>query len=146
MENIMIIDEKSSFRDGLKRLIELRFGNVFKIIGIEPQKIVKFAKEPPPKLIIIEKVNNITAATYLVEMRKKGTKVVWLSLDPENIQGCSELNLFDGFLLKKMPTQQLLSTLEEIIDHDNVYVHPDIGYHLLKKVIKSEKKEKTTCN
>jgi DNA-binding NarL/FixJ family response regulator len=136
MENIMIIDEKTSFREGLKRLIELKFGKIFKIIDIDARKLFQFEKNPP-KLIIIENINNSKTERYLLEMRKKGTKVVLLSLEPDNIQDYLNLNMFDGFLLKKMPTNQLLTVLEEIIEQDNVYVHPDIGYHLLKKFSKS---------
>lgn len=135
MENIMIINDKTSFREGLKKLLELKYGRFFDIIGTDSKQF-RYENKDVPRLIIIERISNSKIERFLIEMRKKGAKVVLLGLKPDNIQSYIELDLFDGFLLKNMPTNQLLTVLEEILEHDDVYVHPDIGYFFLKKLQK----------
>lgn len=140
----MIIDEKTTFRDGFKRLMELKFGQFFNIIDTDSQKLFQY-EENPPKLIIIENIRNEITERYLLKMRSHDAKVVLLTLEPDSFQEYVGLNIFDGFLLKKMPTNQLLTALEEIMEQDRSYVHPEFGYFFYKKILKSEKKGIITC-
>ncbi|WP_374717789.1 hypothetical protein [Neobacillus sp.] len=132
MENIVIIDEKFSFRQGLKALMELKFGRNFSINVKHPENLRKIDEGKPPKLIITEPSQNPIIENYLIEMKKQGAKVVLLSLEAEKV----ELNQiqFDGMLMKNMQTNQFLMILEEILEYDSVYIHPEIAYHLLKTV------------
>ncbi|MEI2358388.1 hypothetical protein [Mesobacillus zeae] len=131
MEDIMIINDKIQFREGLKKIFEFKFGHLFRIVDTDSKKLSKY--KDTPKLIVIERISN-QVTEFILEMHKKGSKVVLLSFDPENIQRSLELDIFNGFLLKNMPTRELLNVIEEIIDQDKVYVHPDIGYLLLQKL------------
>lgn len=133
VENIMIINEKTPFREGLKKLFEIKFGNLFNIVDTDSKKLPR-NDEKAPKLIIVERICNSVTESYLIEMREKGSKVVLLSLEPENIQSRVELDIFNGYLLKNMPTNELLNVMKDIIDNDNVYVHPDIGYFFLQEL------------
>lgn len=135
MENIMIINEKTPFRDGLKSLIELRYGNRFDIVGLESNRLDNFETTEAPKLIIVEDVNNPDTERFLVDMRQKGTKVVLMGLKPESIRDKKELKMFNGFLLKNMPTNEMLDVIGDIMNYDSVYVHPDIGYFFLQRLI-----------
>lgn len=131
----MIINEKTPFRDGLKSLIELRFGNFFDIVGLDSNRLAEYEPPEAPRLIIVEEVNNSNTERFLESMRRKGTKVVLMGLKPESIHDMNELKMFNGFLLKNMPTHEMLEVIGDIINHDRVYVHPDIGSFLLKKLI-----------
>lgn len=143
----MIIDEKATFREGLKTLLEVKFGTNFKIIEIGPDTLSKYVHIKPPKLIIIDQLNNPKTEKYLLEMRNHGTKVILLSSDPEYVQDTINILIFDGLLLKNMQTRKLLTVLEEIINYDGLYVHPEIASQLLLKMIQNEnKKEKIAKN
>lgn len=135
MEHIMIINEKTPFRDGLKSLIELRYGSSFDIIGIDSIKLDKFKTTKPPKLIIVENPNNPKTEKFLNDMREKGTKVILIGFNSENIPEQHDLKMFNGFLMKNMQTNEMLDVIGEIIDQDKVYVHPDIGYFFLQRLI-----------
>lgn len=136
MENIMIINEKTPFRDGLKSLIELRYGTSFDIIGIDSINLDKFKTTNPPKLIIVENPNNPKTEKFLNDMREKGTKVILIGFNSESIPEQHDLKMFNGFLMKNMQTNEMLDVIGDIIDQDEVYVHPDIGYFFLQRLIK----------
>lgn len=129
----MIINEKTSFREGLKKLFELKFGNVFNILDTDSKKLPR-QETKAPKLIIVERISNSVTESFLIEMREKGSKVVLLSPEPATIQSSAKLDIFNGFLLKNMPTNEMLTVMKEIMDTDNVYVHPEIGYIFLKEL------------
>lgn len=133
----MIINEKTPFREGLKKLFELKFGNLFNIVDIDSEKL-PIPDNKAPKLIIVEQICNSVTEGYLSEMREKGSKIVLLSLEPENIYSNLKLDIFNGFLLKNMTTQDMLTVMKDIMDNDKVYVHPDIGYFFLQE-LKSKK-------
>ncbi|RHW36074.1 hypothetical protein D1B31_18525 [Neobacillus notoginsengisoli] len=137
MENIMIINEKTPFREGLKTLFEIKFGNIFNIIYTDSNRLSRH-QSIPPKLIVVEPGCNAVTEKFLIEMREKGSKVVLLSLEPETVQTNLKLEIFNGFLLKYMPTKEMLTVIKDIIENDNVYVHPDIGYFFLQKLNKKE--------
>ncbi|MFT9493862.1 MULTISPECIES: hypothetical protein [Bacillota] len=144
MDKIVIIDEQTSFREGLRKIIELKFGYPVEIIEKEPSKLTQRDENEPPRLIITQFVDQ-NIELYINEMKAHGTKVVLLSLETSNIQKYIDLDVFDGFLLKNMPTSQLLGVLQGIIENDEVYVHPSIGYRLLKRIQKNTQNVKTTC-
>lgn len=132
MENIMIIDERKTFREGLKTLIEFKFGNRFNIIETAPERLSKYKNKIKPRLIITNLLNHLIKEDYLIEMKDLGTKVVLLGLESSNIAVDTNVHLCDGYLLKNMETKQLLTVLEEIMENENIYVHPEIAYHILK--------------
>ena len=134
MENIMIINDKKPFQEGLSKLIEFRFGSLFEIINTDPKKLKNYDEIDSPRLIIVDEIVNSSTVEFLNEMRDKGSKIVLLSLEANTILDF-ELDLFNGFLLKNMQTSEMLQVMEEIIDYNEVYVHPDIGCVLLKKLI-----------
>lgn len=129
----MIINEKTPFREGLKKLFELKFGNLFNIIDTDLRKLPRHENKAP-KLIIVDRISNQITESFLIEMREKGSKVVLLSLEPENVQSNLKLEIFNGFLLKNMPTKEMLAVMKDIMENDNVYVHPDIGYFFLQEL------------
>lgn len=133
MDRILIINENTPFREGLKKLIELKFGNLFEIIEMDFKKISRFEMKVP-KLIIIDKINNSITKDYLVSMQQKGSKVILLSLDTNTIENSVELDIIDGYLLKNMQTHELMKVIERIIYQNHVYVHPDVGYIFLQKL------------
>lgn len=133
MDRILIINENTPFREGLKKLIELKFGNLFEIIEMDFKKISRFEMKVP-KLIIIDKLNNSITKDYLVSMQQKGSKVILLSLDTNTIENSVELDIIDGYLLKNMQTHELMKVIERIIYQNHVYVHPDVGYIFLQKL------------
>lgn len=133
---IMIIDDNTSFREGLKKLFEIKFGLFCKIIDTDSTKASKYKNMVNLKLIIINRIGNSEIERFLIDMKKKGSKIVLLSSEPENLHEYIELYIFCGFLLKKMPTNQLFTVIEGIMEHDDVYVHPDIGYSFLRELLK----------
>lgn len=135
MEDIMIINERTPFRDGLKSLIELRYGSHFQIVGIESMKLEKVREDKPPRLIIVEHPHNPQTEKFIIDMRKQGAKVILLGLNPESFKGQFDLKMFNGFLMKNMQTDEMLDVIGEILDQDKVYVHPDIGYFFLQKLM-----------
>lgn len=143
METIMIIDEQKTFREGFKTLIELKFGHKFVIVEASPEKLPKLKKRLKPKLIITNQLEHLIAEGYLHEMKELGTKVVLLGLESSNIGVDTNVHLCDGYLLKNMETKHLLTVLEEIMESENIYVHPEIAYHILK--IFRRNQTKTAC-
>jgi hypothetical protein len=130
----MIINERTPFQEGLSKLIEIKFGNLFGIIKTESKKLKEYQNKKTPILIIVDEVANKKTEQFLSNMREKGSKIVLLSLEANDIQDI-DLDIFNGFLLKNMPTSDMLQVLEEIMDYNLVYVHPDVGHIFLKKLI-----------
>jgi DNA-binding NarL/FixJ family response regulator len=140
MENIMIINEKEPFREGLKMLIELKFGSLFSIIEKDSKKpIAPTADDKVPKLIIVEKIRNENTRSYLKTMKQKGSKVVLLMSNVDTLHESVELDVFSGFLTKNMNTNHMIRVIEDILEHDEVYVHPTIGRFFLGKFLKNNK-------
>lgn len=135
MEDIMIVNERTPFRDGLQSLIELRFGSHFHIVGIDAINLGKVKSDKAPRLIIVEHPHNPETERFITNMREKGAKVILLGLNPESFKNSFELNIFNGFLMKNMQTDEMLDVIGEILDQDKVYVHPDIGYFFLQKLL-----------
>jgi len=133
----MIINEKTPFRDGLKSLIELRYGNHFEIVGLDSNRLAEFKMEKAPRLIIVEEVNNPNIEKFIVEMRRQGTKVILMGLKAESVRDKKTLKMFNGFLQKNMQTSEMLDVIGDIINFDSVYVHPDIGSFFLQRLINS---------
>lgn len=129
----MIINERTPFQEGLSKLLEIKFGNMFGITKTETKALENYHTENIPKLIIVDDVSTDTLEEFLNEMREKGSKIVLLSLEADDIDNV-DLDIFNGFLLKNMPTSDMLHVLKEILDYNDIYVHPDVGQVLLKKL------------
>lgn len=139
MENIMIINEESPFREGLKSLIEMRFGNQFNIFGVDSDKLTNLDRIDTPRLLIVENRKNPNLESFITSMRKKGAKVLLLGNHQENMEVEDALSLYNGFLIKNMPTYELLDVIDEVIEQDRVYVHPEIGYYFMQKLLNRKK-------
>lgn len=130
----MMVYKNTPFQDGLKDLIEMKFGKLFKVFQVDAKGLNKIGVSKIPGLIIIDDYLDDEIEDYVWELKRKGSKVVLFSLTPCNIQGVT-LNVFDGFLLKSMPTYDMLKVLEEIMNYDETYVHPAIGRMFLSQLI-----------
>lgn len=133
MEQILIINENTTFGDGLNKLIELYFGSLYRINSTDFKKLSRFEVKVP-KLIIVDQICNSITRDYLLKMQHKGSKVILLSLDSNILDNVENLDIIDGYLLKNMQTKELMKVIEKIIHLDHVYVHPDVGYTFLQKL------------
>ena len=133
-DTIMVIHEKSPFQDGLVKLIDLKFGHLFKVIKTETSKLQLYENGCVPKLIILEKVINPKTVEFLIKMKNMGSKLILVTLDASEITEL-ELNLFNAFLVKNMRTSEMLKVMEDLLDYKESYVHPDYGDLFLKKLI-----------
>jgi hypothetical protein len=139
LKRILILSEKTPFREGLKKLLEYRFGDRVEILDTEFQKIHR--KNPNndiPHLIIVESIPNIQIESYLFNMKQFGTKILLLTLEPSNLEDFS-YQLFNGFLTKGMQTNELLQVIKGTLLHEETYVHPDFGYFFFRKFTDSTK-------
>ncbi|KZE67955.1 hypothetical protein AWM68_17435 [Fictibacillus phosphorivorans] len=136
MENILIINERGPFREGLRNLMELKFGRLFSVIGFDARKLKK--QDKTPRLIIVEQIENASTENYLKKMKRQGAKVILLISHEEGLKEYMNFEIFSGFLLKNMKTNDMLQVIEEILDDGEVYVHPEIGSFFLKKLLKTE--------
>lgn len=134
MEEIMIIHQRTSFLEGLSKLLEIKFGNVFDIIKTESRELKNFNDDTIPILIIVDEVTNKVTEQFLSNMRNRGSKIVVMSLEVNEIHHL-DLDLYNGFLIKNMPTSEMIHVLNNILEYNEVYVHPDVGHFFLKKLI-----------
>lgn len=133
-DTIMVIHEKSPFQDGLVKLIDLKFGLLFKVLKTDTSKLQLYENGCVPKLIILEKVKNPKTVEFLIKMRNRGSKLILVTLEAAEITEL-ELNLFNAFLVKNMRTSEMLKVMEDLLDYKESYVHPDFGDLFLKKLI-----------
>ncbi|MCU1808286.1 hypothetical protein NVV31_23225 [Cytobacillus firmus] len=133
-DTIMVIHEKSPFQDGLVKLIDLKFGLLFKVLKTDTSKLQLYENGCVPKLIILEKVKNPKTVEFLIKMRNRGSKLILVTLEATEITEL-ELNLFNAFLVKNMRTSEMLKVMEDLLDYKESYVHPDFGDLFLKKLI-----------
>ncbi|MEH6990892.1 hypothetical protein [Cytobacillus firmus] len=133
-DTIMVIHEKSPFQDGLGKLIDLKFGLLFKVLKTDTSKLQLYENGCVPKLIILEKVKNPKTVEFLIKMRNRGSKLILVTLEATEITEL-ELNLFNAFLVKNMRTSEMLKVMEDLLDYKEIYVHPDFGDLFLKKLI-----------
>jgi hypothetical protein len=133
LKRILILSEKTPFREGLKKLLEYRFGDRVEILETEFQKIQrKNSNNDIPHLIIVESIPNIQIESYLFNMKQLGSKILLLTLEPSNLEDFS-YQLFNGFLTKGMQTNELLQVIKGTLLHEKTYVHPDFGYFFFRK-------------
>lgn len=133
MEEIMIINERTSFLEGLSKLLEIKFANVFGIIKRDSKDLKNYNDDTIPKLIIVDEVSNEDTEHFLSDMRKRGSKIVVMSLEANEIHHL-DLDLYNGFLIKNMPTSDMIHVIRNILEYNEVYVHPDVGHFFLKKL------------
>lgn len=132
LEQIVIINEQTPFREGLKKLLEIKFGNQYEIKTIDCRQLLTRRKvEKIPFLVIIDHVFKKEAEDILYKLKNRGSRIVILS-EMRNIRDCNHLELFDGILLKNMRTNDLLNAIQQILQN-GLFVHPEMGGVLLKK-------------
>lgn len=133
---IWIVDEKEYFRKGLKNLVELYYpgNNVVEMDFESFKKAYHAYRDNYPNLIIMTPINENENTYFLEKAKQQGTKLVLMAQQTKEIFYFRSLELYDGFLLKNMTTKQLINVLKSIVNDNDVYVHPDIGYELLRKI------------
>ncbi|MEG6533729.1 MULTISPECIES: hypothetical protein [Bacillati] len=136
-ETIIIIDEKGTFREGMRKLIELHFSSTFNIIDIGYQEFLHVRNSLKIKLIITSgNYNHQTLEGYQLA-KNEGSKLILLILNTDDlVPSYMGLDLFNGILLKNMPTYQLLNVIDNILHSNDVYIDPQIGYLFLRELLK----------
>lgn len=133
MEEIMIINERTPFQEGLFKLLEIKFGRLFGITKKESKELKNYTDCSIPKLIIVDEVASERTKDFLSKMKVRGSKIVLFSLEAKDIEHV-DLAIYNGFLLKNMTTSDMLKVIKGILDYNEVYVHPDIGHIFLKQL------------
>lgn len=143
MNHILIIDEQSSFREGLKGIIEYHFGPEVKIVGMDNAQL-PLSTSFHPQLVITDCIEDERTRDILMDYKNKGTKIILLIQNSKKPLDTSNIGFLDGFLMKKMPTKQLLLAIKRVFETDEVYVHPEIGYQFFKKLVEKQQKHLQT--
>lgn len=138
MADILIVDKKDSFREGIKSIIEMKFGRSFSIQSGDFSELFEicYSRRKPPALIITEYTGGEEEENCLKRFKEKGTKIVLLLLDPTQVKSV-DVSLFDGFLVKNMKTSELIRVLQQVLENGKVYVHPAVGYHFYRELAKN---------
>ncbi|MGN8845253.1 hypothetical protein ACTNDN_20840 [Niallia sp. HCP3S3_B10] len=126
----IVENENFTFRKGFKDLLEVKFGKDY---IVSTKDSLQDTLRGEPKLVILtqEVLKEVNAMEKIRTLYEYGTKFVLIK---ENDNGFPfELNMFNGFLSKRMSTKEMTEAIENVLLHGTIYVHPDIGAYILSK-------------
>ncbi|MCM3571310.1 response regulator transcription factor [Neobacillus mesonae] len=133
---IAIIDDHQLFREGVKRILELK--KTFKIVaeGKDVWDALKIASEHNPDVVIMDinmpNGNGIEATRELVE-KFPNTKVIILSLhEDENYVTHALQTGAKGYLLKGMDADTLIDAVQ-VVTKGGCYLHPKVTHILVNQ-------------
>lgn len=136
-ETILIVDEKGTFRKGMRKLFELHFGKTFRISDLDYDEFLLYQPVDVKLIVTGENYSHEVLERYKCA-KDRGCKLILLLMNTDNLAlSYKGLSLYNGILLKNMLTSQLLKVVESILQNeDDVYIHPEIGYCLLQELLK----------
>lgn len=115
-----------SFESGLKDVMDIMFGAKYSVISQHNLE----ASEVSPRLIVVTSTHLKEVATIrqLENKKKDGAKLVIIKDSPELPE---DLHMFTGFLSKKMNASEMKQAIEDILENNEYFVHPDVGASIL---------------
>lgn len=130
-KHIWVIDEQSSYRKGMMKLVEINFPSCH----VEEYGISTTYDdlEKLPDVVIIDPTFSMQESVEIVgDFIQKGIDVVIFSsiIDEESFVLDLLKHPIKGFLLKKMDTAELIRSLDNILKGKK-YIHPSVANILL---------------
>jgi two-component system nitrate/nitrite response regulator NarL len=142
--SVLLIDDHALFRIGLEALLDRRGIDVIASVG-DGQEGMKLAKEENPDVILLDmRMPNINGSQILLKLREDGveTPIAMLTTSNEEQDLINSLrNGAQGYLLKDMEPDDLVSALEEIVSGKTI-VAPELA-PVLAKVVQQGDQEAT---
>ncbi|WP_078557093.1 response regulator transcription factor [Bacillus alkalicellulosilyticus] len=134
MNNILVIDEQSNYRDGVKNLLEISFSNCVVDTYSSVSEFESTELDITPDIVIIDPSNSLN--NYQPTINKFiewGVKVVLLTLESEKEKHWQfVLKDVQGYLVKDMSTPELLTNLKDI-SNGNRRIHPTVANVFLER-------------
>ena len=115
-----------SFESGLRDVMDIMFGAKYSVIS----KNDLDANDESPRLIMVTSTHlkDFSSFNQLESKKKGGAKLVIIKDSPELPE---ELHLFTGFLSKNMSASEMKQAIEDILENNEYFVHPDVGASIL---------------
>ncbi|MGG4409434.1 hypothetical protein ABER75_11940 [Niallia taxi] len=115
-----------SFESGLKDVIDIMFGAKYSVISKSDLKV----NDESPRLIVVTSTHlkEASSFTQLENQKRDGAKLVILKDGPELPE---DLHLFTGFLSKNMSALEMKQAIEDILENNEYFVHPEVGASIL---------------
>lgn len=136
---ILLIDDHTLFRRGLETLLEHHGLQVVAAVGNGRDGVV-FARKFKPDVVLLDmRIPDMDGLEVLIELRQEGLDmpVVMLTTSNEERDLVESLRAgANGYLLKDMEPQELVTALEEIVDGKTVVAAELTG--VLAQVVQGE--------
>ena len=133
---IVIIDDHSLFREGVKRILDME--KEFEVVaeGDDGLNAVELVAEYSPDVVLMDinmpNVNGVEATKRLIESSPE-TKVIILSIhDDETYVTHAVKTGAAGYLLKEMDAQSLIEAVK-VVAEGGAYIHPKVMHNLIKE-------------
>ncbi|MEY8742006.1 hypothetical protein AB9M62_21260 [Bacillales bacterium AN1005] len=116
-----------SYESGLKDVMDIMFGAKYSVISKSDLKV----NDESPRLIVITSTHLKEATFYnqLENKKRDGAKLVILK---DGAELPEDLQLFSGFLSKNMSAYEMKQAIEDILENNEFFVHPDVGASILR--------------
>lgn len=141
---IVLIDDHVLFREGIRRILD--FENDFEVVaeGSDGENAISLVDTYQPDVVLMdinmEHVNGVEATKQLVEKYPQ-LKVIILSIhDDENYVTHALKSGAQGYLLKDMDSESLVSAIK-IVSDGGAYLHPKVTHNLVKEFKRMSEEE-----
>lgn len=116
-----------SFESGLRDVMDIMFGAKYSVISKSDIK----GNDESPRLIVVTstRLKEVDSFRQLETKKREGAKLVILKDGPELPE---DLQLFNGFLSKNMSAYEMKQAIEDILENNEYFVHPDVGASILR--------------
>lgn len=138
---VLVVDDHSLVRHGLKQIIELELGiNVVGLAGDGKEAILK-AQDLKPDIILLDinmpKLNGIQTLRRLKDM-DKNTKVIMLTFHEEREYLLETINLgANGYILKDAESESLIKAIRNVFKGSS-YIYPSLATELVREFNRRE--------
>jgi len=143
--SVLIVDDHSLVRQGLKQLIELEEDiNVIALAGDGEEAILK-AQQLRPDIILLDinmpNINGIQTLRRLKDMDST-IKVIMLTFHEDREYLFETINLgANGYVLKDAESASLIKAIRDVFKGES-YIYPTLATELVKEFNRREEKDK----
>lgn len=132
-----MVSNSSSFYQGLETLLAIKLGWM---IEKRNRDALSHLHTLPDLVILDNSALSHIVIESLLQLKSGGSKIVIFDID--DFCRPKELYLFNAFLKKSMPTDELISVLQDVVEYGDTYVHSETGIYFLNNYTKLLKESK----
>lgn len=142
MKNILIADDHSLIRSGLRMVLDSMTLNADISEAWNAETIMARMKEKPFDLILLDIQMPATDPVVLMHWIQNfhpNTKILIVSQNPENIYGKRYLQLgADGFINKTVPDDEMIKAINKVLNGSK-YISEELSESILSNLLKGKK-------